>query len=141
MCDSSYGRSNLNSRHGEATSGPRTTLPAAAFSPTTISGQNLPGSALVPNSPPSDSSPLLMNPTMAEDVDVTERYLTAVSGSEGTRPYIHVSHAGDESIVYHRIPRRRKGLSLAVDAGKTQREILEQVLGPFRTDVIKLCGF
>lgn len=81
-----------------------------------------------------------MNPTMAEDVDITERYLTSNTGprSDEARPYIHVSHAGGESIVYHRVPRLRKGLSSAIDAGKTQREILEQVLGTFQTDVSTL---
>lgn len=84
-----------------------------------------------------------MNPPMAEDVDILERYLTshAAVGANDYTPYVQVSNTGGESIVYHRVPRHRKGLSIAVDAGKAQREILEQILGPLKNDVIRLCGY
>lgn len=96
---------------------------------------------LAPISSASESSPMLMNPPLAEDVDILERYLTSHTdqNAEANTPYIQVSNTGGESIVYHKVPRHRKGLNIAVNAGKVQREILEHVLGSMRDGLISLC--
>ncbi|TID24481.1 hypothetical protein E6O75_ATG02846 [Venturia nashicola] len=83
---------------------------------------------------------IIMNPTMAEDVQVLENYLTSKSlpTPSTSRPYTVVSRRADDPIVYVTVPRRRQGLRTATDPGRTQREILEQILGPLKTEVIKL---
>ncbi|KAE9972090.1 hypothetical protein BLS_004181 [Venturia inaequalis] len=83
---------------------------------------------------------IIMNPTMAEDVQVLENYLTSKSlrTSSTSRPYTVVSQGKDDPVVYVTVPRRRQGLRTATDPGRTQREILEQILGPLKTEVIKL---
>lgn len=88
-----------------------------------------------------ESSPLLINPTMAEDVDVVERqpYLShADTASPDARRYVRVSNTPGESIVYRVVPRRRAGLQSASNPGIVQREVMEQILGELKTDVIRL---
>ncbi|KAK5683437.1 hypothetical protein LTS10_004969 [Elasticomyces elasticus] len=87
-----------------------------------------------------ESSPLMMNPTMAEDVDVLERHLVSHGGVGvlETRPYIRISNSLGESIVYRTVPRQRKGLQNRPNPGVAQREIMENVLGPFSKDVVHL---
>nr|POE90111.1 putative transcriptional regulatory protein c25b8.11 [Quercus suber] len=90
--------------------------------------------------PPKESALLMVGPTMAEDIDVLERHLTgssALTHSENP-PYIQVSSSCGEPIVYHAVPREREGLISAEDPGVKQREIMEQILGPHKTDVIRL---
>jgi len=89
---------------------------------------------------PSESSPLMVDPTMADDLDVLERHLTSKVPLEGfdTRPYVRVSNGPGESIVYRTVSRLRKGLQSTDSPGAAQREIMENVLGPLVTHVIKL---
>lgn len=88
---------------------------------------------------PNESS-IIMNPTMAEDVQVLENYLTskALRTSSTNRPYTVVSKGASDPVVYITVPRHRQGLRTATDPGREQREILEQILGPLKTEVIKL---
>ncbi|KAF2690747.1 hypothetical protein K458DRAFT_438552 [Lentithecium fluviatile CBS 122367] len=81
-----------------------------------------------------------MNPTMAEDIAVLEQYLTsqAPEGRAATKPYSTISNAPGNPIIYLAVPRRRKGLKSAIDPGRTQREVVEQVLSPFTSEVRKL---
>lgn len=54
---------------------------------------------------------MVMNPPMAEDLEVLDRYLTsAASGRRiSTEPYVRVSSsAKDDSIVYLSLPRQRE---------------------------------
>jgi len=84
---------------------------------------------------------MLLNPTMAEDVDVLEHYLTSHSTAEQTpkQPYIRVANGtSDDSLVYLSMPRKRQGLQATVNPGGVQREILEHVLGNAKVAVIEL---
>ena len=90
---------------------------------------------------PTESS-LLMNPTMAEDIKVLEKYLTAkpTGASSGARlPYSVISDVPGKPIIYLTYSRRRKGLQLPVDPGNSQREIIDQVLHPHQAEIINLC--
>lgn len=89
-----------------------------------------------------ESSPVMVNPSMAEDVDILERHLASQNGSNvhERRPYIRLSSANDESIVYRTVARRREGLQQASTPGLSQLEIIENVLGLWKTEVIKLYG-
>ncbi|KAF2129565.1 hypothetical protein P153DRAFT_340543 [Dothidotthia symphoricarpi CBS 119687] len=82
----------------------------------------------------------MMNPHMAEDITVLEQYLSsqAIEGNAAAKLYNTVSSVpGQNPIVYLTVPRRRKGLASAVDPGRVQREIIEQILSPFAAEVRK----
>jgi hypothetical protein len=75
---------------------------------------------------PTDTS-IIMNPTMAEDVQVLENYLVSKGPrtSSTIRPYTLVPSGAGAPVVYVTVPKRRRGLGTAADPGRTQREILE----------------
>jgi hypothetical protein len=87
-----------------------------------------------------DSSPVMVNPSMAEDVDILERHLASQNGLNvpERRPYVRLSSANGESIAYRTVPRRREGLQQTLTPGLSQLEITENVLGPLKTEVVKL---
>jgi hypothetical protein len=87
-----------------------------------------------------ESSPVIVNPSMAEDVDILERHLVSQIGSTAveTRPYVRLRNANGESIVYRTVARRRKGLQHVSTAGASQLEIIENVLGSVKTAVLEL---
>ena len=89
-----------------------------------------------------ESSPVMVNPSMAEDVDILEQHLASQNASNvpERRPYIRLSSANGESIVYRTVARRREGLQQTSTPGLSQLEIIENVLGPLKTEVIKLYG-
>lgn len=89
-----------------------------------------------------ESSPVIVNPSMAEDVDILERHLATQDASNvpARRPYVRLSNANGESIVYRTVARRREGLQQTSTPGLSQLEIIENVLGPLKTEVIKLYG-
>ncbi|KAF2636057.1 hypothetical protein P280DRAFT_493383 [Massarina eburnea CBS 473.64] len=82
----------------------------------------------------------MMNPPMAEDIAVLEQYLTSRTpeGRSAAKLYSTISNTPGNAIVYLTVPKRRKELRTAVDPGRTQREIIEQVLSPFTAEVRKL---
>ncbi|GAB1741313.1 hypothetical protein NU219Hw_g6551t1 [Hortaea werneckii] len=87
-----------------------------------------------------DESSVIINPTMAEDIEVVEHYLPPEANKDGatTKPYSLVPSAEGRPIIYLTVPRRRRGLRTDTNPGSTQREILEQILGPRKEAVIRL---
>lgn len=87
-----------------------------------------------------ECSPVMTNPYMAEDVDILERHLSAQDSLNvpERRPYVRLSSANGESIVYRTVARRREGLRQTSTPGLSQLEIIENVLGPLKTEVVKL---
>ncbi|GAB1731986.1 hypothetical protein NU195Hw_g239t1 [Hortaea werneckii] len=87
-----------------------------------------------------DESSVIMNPTMAEDIEVVEHYLPPEANKDGaaTQPYSLVPSVEGKPIIYLTVPRRRRGLRTDANPGSTQREILEQILGPLKEAVIRL---
>lgn len=111
---------------------------------------------------------MLMTPPMAEDLKVLEQYLTSdvADNATSSEPYVRVSSSSkDDSIVYLSLPRQRqsshlvvsidhvdvpwladmsslihagKGLQATVDPGRAQREIMEQILGEQKVEVLRL---
>ncbi|EGP85465.1 uncharacterized protein MYCGRDRAFT_61319 [Zymoseptoria tritici IPO323] len=77
---------------------------------------------------------------MAEDIQILEHYLTSTGavGATTGKPYSVIPSAPGKPIVYLRVPRRREGLGSEMRPGSKQREIMEQVLGTFKEDVVKL---
>ncbi|RMX79182.1 hypothetical protein D0869_08489 [Hortaea werneckii] len=87
-----------------------------------------------------DESSVIMNPTMAEDIEVVEHYLPPEANRDGatTKLYSLVPSAEGKPIIYLTVPRRRRGLRTDTNPGSTQREILEQILGSLKETVIRL---
>jgi hypothetical protein len=77
---------------------------------------------------------------MAEDITVLEQYLTynPTEAQFVAKPYRTVSTTSGNPVVYLTVPRIRKGLKSSTDSGRTQREIIEQVLSPFAAEVRQL---
>jgi hypothetical protein len=81
----------------------------------------------------------MMNPHMAEDITILEQYLSHKPMSQAmSKPYRTIPTSSGNPIVYLTVPRKRKGLKLSTDPGSTQREIIEQVLGPHASEVRQL---
>lgn len=78
-------------------------------------------------------SSLMMNPHMAEDITVLQQYL-APTASEPRIPrklYKTISTGpGGSPVVYLTLPKKRRGFRNAIDPGRAQRDIIENVLGP-----------
>src|ERR1700761_4088271 len=88
---------------------------------------------------PTESS-VLLNPTMAQDVEVLERYLTAQGQPtiSSSRPYRTIWNSLGKPIIYLTVPRYRQGFRSEFDPGRTQREILENILGPLKSELINV---
>ncbi|KAI5366346.1 hypothetical protein Slin15195_G078660 [Septoria linicola] len=87
-----------------------------------------------------ESGSLMLNPPMAEDVKILKHYLSSQSaiGAPVAKPYSVVSNTPGAPIVYLRLTRKRPGLQVGQTPGLKQREIMEQVLGRVRDDVVDL---
>lgn len=80
---------------------------------------------------------------MAEDIEVLERYLTTKhipTSSLARLPYNVISNVPGKPIIYLTYSRRRKGLSLPINPGSSQREIIDHILNPHQSEIIKLCA-
>ncbi|KAF2032600.1 hypothetical protein EK21DRAFT_109672 [Setomelanomma holmii] len=77
---------------------------------------------------------------MAADIIVLEQYLMSRSaGTQQTsKPYNTISTNSTNPIVYLTVPRRRKGVMPSIDPGGPPKEIIEQVLRPYATEVRQL---
>lgn len=82
----------------------------------------------------------MMTPQMAEDIAVLEQYLTSHPTGESTtsKSYNTIANTAGNPIIYLTVPKRRKGFKTALDPGRLQREIIEQVLHPFANEVQRL---
>lgn len=87
-----------------------------------------------------NSSPIMVSPSIAEDVEVLERHLASHSqpGTAEARPYVRLSGAKGESMVYRRVARRREGLQQTATPGSVQLEIIENVIGALKLEVLQL---
>lgn len=84
---------------------------------------------------------MIVGPVMAEDVQLIQDFMSSqgrLHHSSHDRLYDTVSDNPQDPVVYLTVPRRRQGLSLNYRPGEKQREILEQILGPFMDEVIAL---
>jgi hypothetical protein len=80
----------------------------------------------------------MMNPHMAEDITVLQQYLTPTTSETRVPPKLYSTIStgpGGRPIVYLTLPKKRRGLRNAIDPGRAQREIIENVLGPSAADV------
>jgi hypothetical protein len=91
---------------------------------------------------PQNESVLIVGPVAAEDAQVIEKYMPSERSSKsvetGRKPYKVYSNDPRKPILYTTVSRRRQGVRVGNPPGETQKEILEQILGPFRHDLVKL---
>ncbi|KAF2269075.1 C6 transcription factor-like protein [Lojkania enalia] len=88
----------------------------------------------------SSSASIMLAPHVAEDVDILERHISRHRPPEGdgSGPYRTLFNDSANPIVYLSVPRYRAGLQPELGAGKEQLEVVEQILGPFKQEVVDL---
>ncbi|KAJ5579442.1 uncharacterized protein N7459_005427 [Penicillium hispanicum] len=91
---------------------------------------------------PRNESVLIVGPMVAEDAQVIEKHMpperSSLSEEPKSHPYNIYSSDPRKPVLYTTISRRRKGMRVGVPPGENQKEILEQILGPFRHDLVRL---
>ncbi|EFQ99729.1 hypothetical protein MGYG_02743 [Nannizzia gypsea CBS 118893] len=82
----------------------------------------------------------IIGPVAAADAQVIERYSERSNNHSPDRktPYNVYSNDPRKPILYTTVSRRRQGLRTTGTPGENQREVIEQVLGPFKHDLIKI---
>lgn len=88
------------------------------------------------------SASIMLAPHVAEDVDILERHIERhrSSGGQPTDPgqYRLLNQDTTNPVVYLTVPRFRTGLAPELGAGKEQLEIIRQLMGPFKREVVDL---
>jgi len=91
---------------------------------------------------PHNESVLIVGPMVAEDAQVIEKHMpperSSLSEEPSSNPYNIYSSDPRKPVLYTTISRRRKGMRRGVPPGENQKEILEQILGPFKHDLVRL---
>lgn len=91
---------------------------------------------------PHNESVLIVGPMVAEDAQVIEKHMpperSSLSEEPKSHPYNIYSSDPRKPVLYTTISRRRKGMRMGVPPGENQKEILEQILGPFKHDLVRL---
>lgn len=82
----------------------------------------------------------IVGPVTAEDAQVIEKFMPSKRKSpESNLPYNVYSSDPRNPILYTTVSRRRQGLRATGTPGESQLEILEQILGPFKHDLVDMC--
>ncbi|KAK7187390.1 fungal specific transcription factor domain-containing protein [Paraphaeosphaeria sporulosa] len=88
------------------------------------------------------SASIILAPHVAEDVDILQRHMSQHRPPEGSGSdagqYRTLNQDTTDPIVYLTVPRFRSGLAPELGAGKEQLEILQQLMGPFKREVVDL---
>lgn len=91
---------------------------------------------------PHNESVFIVGPVVADDAQVIEKHMPPDGPSKAevpkSHPYNVFSNDPRKPILYTTVSRRRKGVRLGTPPGENQKEILEQILGPFRHDLVRL---
>ena len=94
---------------------------------------------------PEDSqneSVFIVGPVVADDAQVIEKFMPPKTSNERVQPKSHpynvYSNDPKKPILYTTVSRRRQGVRVGTPPGENQKEILEQVLGPFKDVLVKL---
>ncbi|THC96447.1 hypothetical protein EYZ11_004096 [Aspergillus tanneri] len=91
---------------------------------------------------PQNESVHIVGPVVADDAQVIEKFMpperSDMSEAAKSHPYNVYSNDPRKPILYTTISRRRQGMRVGVPPGENQKEILEQILGPFRHDLVRL---
>lgn len=86
-----------------------------------------------------NESVLVLGPVATEDARVIRDHMSSQSPDQLDQDiYSMYSGAPRKTVLYTKIPRQRQGTSMKVQAGEEQREVIEQILGPVRYDLVRL---
>lgn len=83
----------------------------------------------------------IIGPVAAKDAQVIEQFIPSQESlnSQGTKtPYNVYSNDPRKPILYTTVSRRRHGLRTTAIPGENQQEIIEQVVGPFKHDLVQM---
>ncbi|KAF1848196.1 C6 transcription factor-like protein [Cucurbitaria berberidis CBS 394.84] len=87
------------------------------------------------------SASIMLAPHLAEDVDIFNRHISQhrkVGSEAEPSNYQTLLHDTKDPVVYLTVPRFRTGLPPNSGCGREQLEIVEQVMGPFKREVVEL---
>ncbi|KAF2025408.1 C6 transcription factor-like protein [Setomelanomma holmii] len=90
------------------------------------------------------SASIMLAPHLAEDVDIFNRHISQhrnpgfVTDDSEPSEYQTLRHDENDPVVYLSVPRFRTGLPPGSGCGREQVEVLEQIMGPFRREVVEL---
>lgn len=91
---------------------------------------------------PQNESVLIVGPVVADDAQVIEKYMPPEGSNQSVEPNSHpynvYSNDPRKPILYTTVSRRRQGVRVGTPPGENQKEILEQILGPFKHDLVRL---
>lgn len=94
---------------------------------------------------PHNESVHIVGPVVADDAQVIEKFMPPEYSNKNedpnSHPYNVYSNDPRKPILYTTISRRRKGMRVGIPPGENQKEVLEQILGPFRHDLVRLYAF
>ncbi|KAK6356455.1 hypothetical protein TWF718_000814 [Orbilia javanica] len=83
-------------------------------------------------------SAIIVGPSVAEDVEIVQRHMSIVSQSHRHNSTTYATEDSSGSVVYVTVPKYRRGVTPKLDTGDKQREIIEQIFGPFKKEAIRL---
>lgn len=87
----------------------------------------------------SSESAHIVGPILVNDARIVEQYISPDERTGDVEvPYNVYSNDREEPILYTKVSRRRPGSNSKSSAGAKQREILEQILGPFANELVDL---
>lgn len=92
---------------------------------------------------PQNESVFIVGPVVADDAQVIEQHMPPEGGSNkaevrNSHPYNVYSNDPRKPILYTTVSRWRRGVRVGTPPGENQKEILEQILGPFKQDLVRL---
>lgn len=94
---------------------------------------------------PQNESVFIVGPVVADDAQVIEKHMpperTSKSVEPKNHPYNVYSSDPRKPILYTTVSRRRQGMRVGIPPGENQKEILEQILGPFKDDLVRMYAF
>ncbi|KAL2812863.1 fungal-specific transcription factor domain-containing protein [Aspergillus granulosus] len=90
-----------------------------------------------------NESVFIVGPVVADDANVIEKYMPPHRSNRSVEPrnnhpYNVYSNDPRKPILYTTVSRRRLGMRVGIPPGENQKEILEQILGPFKDDLVRL---
>lgn len=94
---------------------------------------------------PHNESVFIVGPVVADDAQVIEKHMPPERASKSVEPKNHpynvYSSDPRKPILYTTVSRRRQGMRVGIPPGENQKEILEQILGPFKDDLVRLYAY
>jgi hypothetical protein len=94
---------------------------------------------------PHNESVHIVGPVVADDAQVIEKFMppehSNTNVDPNSHPYNVYSNDPRKPILYTTISRRRQGMRVGIPPGENQKEVLEQILGPFKHELVRLYAF